>query len=307
MKSKTGVQIILLMIAGVLTSCGTPAPTPVNTLEASSTSVRPSAPSTSKPAPTHTSAPTPTKLATLSPEDAYTTLEELIQGDANCALPCWFGVIPGRTNFIDAGNILSQFSAVATTDFSSRWADISVKYPTYRVTTTVYPTKDGKAGHILVDTSINWDANGRVLYDDPSFRETWQRYFMPELLTRYGVPEKIFLDTTLLAADPGSSYAHVLWVVYEQPGFLIRYEGDNSKVGNNIRICPLQSKITIKLWDPETSSYEEHIEGDMAMATSLGPQPLESVTEFDIDSFYEKFKGGNFDTCFETPASIWPQ
>jgi hypothetical protein len=221
-------------------------------------------------------------------------------------LPCWFGVVPGQTEFNYAGNLLSQFSAIAITEFSSRWKYIKVIYPTYYMTTLVYPSKDGRAEHILVDTSINSDAIGRVPYADPSFRQTWQRYFLPELFTRYGVPRKIFLDTTLIAADPGSSYPFVLWVVYPQQGFLIRYEGENSNIGDNIRICPLQSRITIRSWSPEVSSYEKYMEGDMAMGTSLGPQPIESVTDFNVESFYETFRSGQFDTCFETPASTWP-
>jgi hypothetical protein len=250
--------------------------------------------------------PTPLPLPTLEAETAYTTLAEIIQGDANCALPCWLGISPGKSSFSDAVNILSQFSAIAITEFSSRWAYIKVIYPTYYMTTLVYPANHGRVDHIVVDTSLNQDANGKVVYTDSLFREVWQKYSLAELFAQYGAPEKIFLDTTLITADPGSRYLYVLWVVYPQQGFLIRYEGENSRVGENVRICPLQSRITMTLWDPETSTYEKYIEGDMAMGTSLGPQPIESVTDFDIETFYEIFKGGGFEACFETPVSIWP-
>ncbi len=310
MKSKFSFQTFLLLIMFVSASCGTygrPSPTLAFSPQVTSAPGITAAPSsTSEPAPTETHVPTPTPLPTLIAEDAHTRLTNLIQGDVDCLLPCWFGVIPGQSDFNDAGNIFSQFSAIGITEFSSRWAYIKVIYPTYYMTTVVYPTADGRADHILVDTSISWDANGKVLYADSSFRKTWQKYFLPELFTRYGAPEKIFLDTTLIAADPGSSYPYVLWVVYPQEGFLIRYEGENSRIGDNIRICPLQSRITMTLWNPEMSSYEKYMQGEMAMGTSLGPQPIESVTDFNIDTFYQRFKGAGFNTCFETPASIWP-
>ncbi len=131
---------------------------------------------------------------------------------------------------------------------------------------------------------------------------------MPGIFTRYGAPEKIFLDTTLISADPATNYPYVIWMVYPQQGFLIRYQGNNVKIEDSIRICPMQSKIEIRIWDVGKSSYEEFMKDDRALgiSTSLGPQPIESVTDFDIESFYETFKAGQLDTCFETPASIWP-
>jgi hypothetical protein len=70
----------------------------------------------------------------------------------------------------------------------------------------------------------------------------------------------------------------------------------------------MQSRIEIKIWDVEESSYEEFIKDDGALASpfSLGPQPIENVTDFDLQSFYKMFKDGEIDTCFETPSSIWP-
>lgn len=310
MKSSSSLQFFLLLILLTSASCGIredPSPMLVRSPEASGTSRIPAASSpTNEPTPTEISASTPPPPPTLIPEDAYTALSESIPGDANCVLPCWLGIIPGQTGFNDAGNILFQFNAIAISEFSSRWKYIKVIYPTYYMTTLVYPTNDDRVDHILIDTSIGPDANERVRYDDPWFRQTWQRYFLPELFRGHGAPEKIFLDTTLVAADPSSSYPYVLWVVYTQQGFLIRYEGDNLKFGDKIRICPLQSKITIKSWNPEMSSYEKYIEGDMAMETSLGPQPIESVTDFEIETFFEMFKESEFDTCFETRESIWP-
>ena len=71
----------------------------------------------------------------------------------------------------------------------------------------------------------------------------------------------------------------------------------------------MQTRIELKIWDIKTSGYEEFIEGDRALgtSTSLGLQSIETVTDFDIESFYETFKGGQLDSCFETPVSIWPQ
>jgi hypothetical protein len=108
--------------------------------------------------------------------------------------------------------------------------------------------------------------------------------------------------------DTGGPYPFALWIVYPQQGFLIRYDGDNSTVGGNIRICPLRSSLEIRIWDVEDLGYEDLLKDDSVLAPpfGLGPQPLENVTTLTRESFYERFKSAAIDTCFETPASLWP-
>ena len=260
-----------------------------------------------------TQTPTITSIPTLSEQDALETFVNLIEKDDECELPCWLGITPGRTRFKEVENILSQFGAVAYTDFSLQRAFIKAFFPHFEtakheVTIIVIPEQNGKISRILITAVAYQDINGPRNYNDPEFQRLWQRYFLPRIFTRYGVPEKIFLDTTRIVADTAGPYPFVLWVVYSQQGFLIRYQGVNSKIGENIQICPMQSSIEIKIWNPEESSYEEFIKDDGALARpfALGPQPIEEVTKFSIESFYEEFRSRDVDTCFDTPASIWP-
>lgn len=259
--------------------------------------------------PTQTLVPMPT----LSEEDALGTFINLIAKDSECDLPCWLNVTPGQTKFEEVENIFLQFSTIASIKSSSQSAFIRVFFPNFETAihntaTEVNPSESGNVSRIRAYAVVNPDANGNINYSNPEFQRMWQRYFVPGIFLRHGVPEKIFLDTTLIAADTVTSYPFVLWVVYPQQGFLVRYQGLNTRIGDNIRICPLLSRIEIKIWDVEESSYEEFIKDDRALgiSTSLGPQPIESVTDFDIESFYEVFKDGEVNTCFETPASIWP-
>lgn len=272
---------------------------------------------TSFPTDKPTEVPTLTPVPTLSEQDGLETFVNLIEKDDKCKLPCWLGVVPGQTDFDEVVNKFSQFSAIARTGLSSglssQWVVIRVFFPnfeaaTHDIDTIVAPAENGKVSRILVAASTYQDKNGPLDYNNPEFQRLLQRYFVPGIFIRHGPPEKIFLDTTLIAADTSGPYPFVLWVVYPQQGFLMRYQGLNSKIGDTIRICPMQSRIEIKIWDIKILSYEEFIKGDRALgiSTSLGPQPIESVTDYDVESFYETFKSGRVDTCFETPASIWP-
>ncbi len=260
-----------------------------------------------------TQTPTLTPMPTLSEQDALETFINLIEKDSECNLPCWLGVTPGQTKFEEVENIFSQFGTIAYTDFSSQRAFLRVFFPNFEtarhdVTTIVIPAENGEISRILVDAAAYQEISGPIDYNNPEFQRLWQRYLLSGIFARYGTPEKIFLDTTRIVFDTEGPYPFVLWIVYPQQGFLIRYQGVNSKIGANIRICPMQSRIEIKTWDAEESSYEEFIKDDSALASpfSLGPQPIEEVTDFSIESFYEKFRSGVVNTCFETPASIWP-
>lgn len=260
---------------------------------------------------TPTQIPQPTLAPTLTSEEAIETFINFVGMDSNCNLPCWLGIIPGQTDFDEAASNLSKYSGFAYSEFTSQKAFILMYFPNFENAihdsgTGVTPGDNRRVSQILVYAVVKPDSSGNVNYAHPEFQKMWRRFFIPEIFTRYGAPEKIFLDTTLIAADPATSYPFVLWIVYPQQGFLIRYQGNNTKIGDKIRICPMQSRIEIKIWDVEKSNYEQFLRGDEAGGISLGPQPIEDVTGFDIESFYQTFKEGQLDTCFETPASLWP-
>lgn len=292
MKSKYILSTIIISVSLVLAGCGLQG-------------------NVSTPSATVQSTPTLTPFSTLSEQESFETFASLIEKDGGCNLPCWLGIIPGQTNFDDVVNNFSQFSSISYTEFSSERAFIQVYFPNFETAihstaTGVTHASDGEVSRIWVYAGVDPKASGNITYSNPSFQKLWQRYFVPGIFITHGPPEKIFLDTTLVTGDPATSYPFALWIVYPQQGFLIRYDGDNIKTGENIRICPMQSRIEITIWDVEKSNYEEFMKNAEAGGISLGPQPIESVTGFDIESFYETFRGGQLDTCFETPASIWP-
>jgi len=314
MKHTFILNTILMVVFAFLAGCGmqtTVTEQPVTSPVASniptliSTTVLPTM------SPTRT--PTITPVPTLSQQIAIETFVNLIEKDTECTLPCWLGVIPGQTKFDEVNTLLSRFGAIAYSDFSSQWITFRVFFPDFEtaihdVDTSIASGGDGMVSRILIHAVAYQDKNGPRDYNNPEFQRMWQRFFVSEIFRRYGMPEEIFLDTTRITADPAGSYPFVLWIIYPQQGFLMRYQGSNIKIRDDIQICPMQSKIEIKIWNRENSNYEEFMQDDRALgvSTSLGPQPIESVTDFTVESFYETFRSSQLNTCFETPASIWP-
>ena len=73
-----------------------PSTTPIPTC---TSTVLPTSTATSSPSPTPTLIPTETPWPALRGEEAQHRAEELIRNNANCTLPCWWGIVPGKTSW----------------------------------------------------------------------------------------------------------------------------------------------------------------------------------------------------------------
>lgn len=109
--------LMVIIMALFLAGCSNLA-APTATLEASATeatptqiTVTPSMTSTITPELKHTStslSPTWTPLPTLDQADKQRLVSDLLSTNGGCRLPCWWGLIPGKTNWAQAFQFLSQ-------------------------------------------------------------------------------------------------------------------------------------------------------------------------------------------------------
>jgi hypothetical protein len=80
----------------------------------------PSTTPTSRPAPSRTMTLTPkptatttwTPLPTLAYAEARAMVRDLLENNGGCKLPCWWGIVPGETDWSSAKQCLSQFTTV---------------------------------------------------------------------------------------------------------------------------------------------------------------------------------------------------
>ncbi len=85
------------------------------------------------PLPTRTSTPSPT----LSPSEVQAYILDLLQKNAGCRLPCWWGIVPGQTAWQEAESFLAPLSSEIG-EFS---LGEQVRYTVYiEVPEEVYPT-----------------------------------------------------------------------------------------------------------------------------------------------------------------------
>lgn len=55
--------------------------------------------------------PMPTPLPTLNSREASLAVQKLLLENGNCQLPCWWGIVPGKTSWENTRKFLSPFAS----------------------------------------------------------------------------------------------------------------------------------------------------------------------------------------------------
>jgi len=288
----------------------TPTPSPSPTSPTCTPTPSPVSP-TRTPSPTQTpQLPTPTAGPTLTTDEERVL--DLLQNNAGCRLPCWWGFTPGETTWQTAQ---AFFASLGKTP--AEW--IPTKYPSPHGT-TIYSVNFNLPDYDIqmAQTYVNngsvieriWVSSGTVrnhepVYGDPQFLQIWRPYTLPEMLTTYGLPGEIML--ALYQSTPMGWLPFQILLFYPDQGILVRYYGPAELQGDQLRACPHRSDITMWLWLPEQALGLEDIAD---MGPDITPEGLEyyrSVEEvgWSMEEFAQMFVE-NERACFESPAEMWP-
>ena len=116
-------------------------------------------------------------------EEARHHAEELIRNNANCTLPCWWGIVPGKTSWSPAQSLLYQFDQ----KIYERTADRSEPF---KAEALIPVRKEifsiGRLSHIY---TID---HGIVQMIDVYPGEV-PEYNLASVMTKYGKPEEIWV------------------------------------------------------------------------------------------------------------------
>jgi hypothetical protein len=197
MKKESVICILLIVIVASCSSLrdinsqpfqNTPAPTATLTRAATSTSTI-----TLEPLATSDFSQTP--LPTLSSENSSRTVQVLMETNGGCRLPCWWGILPGKTSWQSAEKYLSSIttsiyeSAGATPDTRRIEMLFPAPYPFDSEFRQVYRVK-----HDFVDRI-------EILPQD------FSKYSLPEgMLNELDTPDMIFLGGRSKSLNPSNWY-----------------------------------------------------------------------------------------------------
>jgi hypothetical protein len=257
------------------------------------------------PTPFSTSTLTPTSILiwtpvfTLSPQKAHAFVRNLLENNGGCELPCWWGMVPGKTDWNTAKQHLETFvksiepngeGQIIKDDLPIHWADFLVRYE----------IDDG------IEDSFNVSVENGIIEEFlvGVFR-------LDRLLSSNGPPDEVYISAHRVTSEGGPPPFYFL-VYYGQKGFWAQYDLNGEVAGNIIKGCP-QSIDPARIWlgSPKNKWKKEDL-WDYVFGppiASWAPRypilTLKEATGMDLDTFTNTFKDPNNPKCIETSAKLW--
>ncbi len=260
------------------------------TLSPSLTSTRTPEPPTLSSAPTRTpELPTLTARPTLTADRAQALVLDLLENNAGCQLPCWWGFTPGETTWQTAHNFLASFATRIAGAKSS--GDDTTYTARFQVPNQI--SQDYISQHYTV-------INGTIEMIWANMGNS-HRYMLPQLLATHGQPAEVRLRTFSSVPD-GDELPFFLMLFYPHQGILVMYSGFTYERDGQIPVCPQQTGGVLWLWSPEREmAFEDFV------PVEEGPEyrSLEEATGWSIEQFYQTFVDPTNQTCLKTPADMW--
>jgi hypothetical protein len=225
----------------------------------------------------------PTPVDTLEPEIARATLEPLLRDPLNCDVPCFWGIIPGKTDFNEARTLFSRlgFTPFEGTDLYSGRDFYTIGYESSigrDSSVTLFPSHH-RIANIFITPEIIKQKVG-------SPRE-WIAYSPETLIRKYGKPSRV----DFYLAWPGGGGSEIIMKMYfDASDLIVQYTGENMLPSSNHspRLCPLTAPFDyVRLWL-----------GTEPPNRPLAGVPLEQATSLAVDQFTQLMLGDPKQACF---------
>ena len=295
MKKETS---ILLMLTVFLASCvhsreSVSSPQVINTMSATPIPVVTFTQLvTFTPLPTATIKPLQTPLPIFNSQNPSLTVKGLLETNSDCVLPCWWGVVPGRTYWEDAYNSLSPIAnnVYESTPGNSELAAVAM----------FFPAPNPLSGEFRQVFRIKNEIVERI----EILPQRFSKYSLPKgLLQEFGNPETIFLGGSI---EQPQSFQLILY--YPSRGIFALYSNELRPFQQQevLDVCFTEDEIKyvdIFLWDPATS-FSETL-NDIFTEYERPFYEIELVTNVTISEFSNLFEALDQPGCFQTPSSFW--
>jgi hypothetical protein len=234
---------------------------------------------------------TMTPLPTLSPEDALVYVSEMIQTNGGCELPCWWGIVPGESRWIDTKRFFEPF-ALEIDENNSGFGEHLVVYPhpTFGRAFTTFYVEDG------------------IIY----LLNTLEYISIYDSLEIFGIPEEVWVFST---GNIQGSAELDLELFYPSHGILIDYGSTISPGYSSDNILHFCSKDFNDqpgfglsrhfLWSPGYfSTFDYFTQYLPRLEPPSRYARISEVSSLNEDSFFELFSTDP-DACFDTANDIW--
>ena len=219
--------------------------------------------------------------------------------NGGCALPCWWGIIPGETRWKEAEHFLRPFTIIMPLGSSKVETSGEIKsYSIYEIQSSMLQDRT---------ISLSWISKieGMVTHIDVNSSVTTASFQLNQLLTDYGPPEQVYIRT--ISNTPGMYLPFDLILFYPEQRILAHYLFESQLIAETLRACPKrQGPEELWVWSQDEDliqrrGIQELVFGQMTRKM----KPLDEATDLDIPRFYEIYRDPTTWECFETPAGLW--
>ena len=232
-------------------------------------------------------------LTPQSPEPISTSramVKDLLETNMGCKLPCWWGIVPGKTKFSDAIKMLSPLAEnIWIKEMDSEGsldADISFPDPeevnVYSLRLYIVAVNDIIQQMELTLGNINQYAFSKLIHD-------------------YGEPQEVWIEGFL---DPSNNNPFWIFICYPYKGIINVFDLSAEDIGEMMRLCPGPiPPTTVILWDPVDDINFLSMAGKTTSLQFLTKEkrflvPLRQATDLTLLEISQR-------GCFDTPKDLW--
>lgn len=288
-------SILLLFLGLHVFSCQTPieqTPIPI-TAKIQETSVPvPITPVTTQASSTHLIlTQEPIQIPTMVLADARKRVQQLLETNNNCQLPCWWGITPGKTLWQDALEILAPVSTL--------YFDTDMKMNLSTIAVRVQAPTDEHGNVLFQNYVVKNDVVKRI--DVYNFDFAPFLYFK-QFVHEYGVPSQIYIRGY---RDVGFELA----LFYPEKGIFATYSRTSKSDGKNLKSCFDSAKSPfLYLWSPDQPmSFDEAMSTFRVQIEDIPTyRPIEEAID-NYDEFIRSLLELGSPSCVESPVDLWPR
>ncbi len=239
-----------------------------------------------------TSSPTPsstlTQIVTLNPVIAQETIQPLTRDPMNCAVPCFWGIIPGQTKFNDAKDFFTILGFIPFEGIDS--------YTGREFYTIEFTSSNGLETSVsllpinkIVENIMITPHISKLKAGNP--RE-WIAYSQETLIRKFGKPSRVEI-----ALDYGPNFVIVMNMYFDETHILVRYSGYNM----------LPDRPDMPLVCPLVLPFD-HVRLYLGKNPPNPPSngtPIEQATSITIDQFTQLMLGDPQKACFVVNGDLF--
>jgi len=227
----------------------------------------------------------PTLLPTLEPVDAEKAIQELLQQDLQCRLPCFWGIIPGQTSLEETQRIYNRLNMT----FELTYQDGDLQY--YEARRGFDSVLGIGVMHKVEDGIVQSITVGMSNSKRETSSDEWFAYSPQNLMRIYGMPSEVEFNVDYPhepGFPPGTAW-YTMAMYFEEKNLIVYYQDALTKSGDLVKVCPTTDGFSgVGIWL-----------GKNPHNPPLRLVPLEEATTLTKTQFYDLLTQGESNPCFD--------